>query len=94
MGPVGLALRKSDTKHKSYNMDMLVEDSRLEKKSVNIYEPVWINLADRPQPVEIVVNFVGKNQVRGYISEPKYKRSELAESAPPAVSKPRQLISR
>src|SRR5205823_3834143 len=94
VGPVGLALRKSDTKHKSYNMDMLVEDSRLEKKSVNIYEPVWINLADRPQPVEIVVNFVGKNQVRGYISEPKYKRSELAESAPPAAAKPRQLISR
>ena len=37
VGPVGLALRKSDTKHKSYNMDMLVEDNRLEKKNVNIY---------------------------------------------------------
>ena len=94
VGPVSLALRKSNTKHKNYNMDMLVEDNRLEKKNVNLYEPVWINLTDRPQPVEIIVNFIGKDQVRGYVSEPKYKRSELAESAPSPVSRPTQLTTR
>jgi len=94
VGPVSLALRKSNMKRKNYNMDMLVEDNRLEKKNVNLYEPVWINLTDRPQPVEIVVNFIGKDQIRGYVSEPKYKRSELAQGAPALVGKPMQLSTR
>ena len=94
IGPVSLALRKSDTKRKNFNVDMLVEDNRLAKKNVNLYEPVWINLADRPQPVEIVVNFIGKNEVKGYVSEPKYKRSDLAESVPSPVSGQTQLSNR
>jgi hypothetical protein len=94
VGPVALALRKSDAKRKSYNVGMLVEESQLEKKNVNLYEPVWINLTDRPQPVEIVVNFIGKNEVKGYVSEPKYKRSDLAESAPSTISRQAQLNNR
>jgi DNA repair exonuclease SbcCD ATPase subunit len=93
VGPVNLALRKSDAKRKNYTVDMLVEDNRLQKKNVNLYEPVWINLIDRPQPLEIVVNFVGKDEIRGYVSEPKYKRSELAESAPGPVSRQTPLNS-
>lgn len=94
IGPVSLALRKSDTKRKNFNVDMLVEDNKLAKKNVNLYEPVWINLTDRPQPVEIVVNFIGKNEVKGYVSEPKYKRSDLAESVPSPVPGQTQLSNR
>jgi hypothetical protein len=81
IGPVSLSLRKVNVKRKSYDLAMVVDDNQLQKKGVNLYEPVWIRLEDRPQPVELVVNKISKNQVEGYISEPKYKQSELGESA-------------
>jgi len=81
VGPMSLSLRKADTKHKRYNLEMVVDDVHLEKKNVNIFEPVYLTLSDRPQPVEVVVNHVGKNEVRGYVSQPKYKKSELVSDA-------------
>ena len=81
VGPVSLSLRKANTKRKNYDLAMFVNDNQLQKKSVNLYEPVWINLDDRPQPVELIVNQIDKDQIRGYISEPKYKKSELGDTA-------------
>ena len=63
---------------------MMVDDNQLQKKGVNLYEPVWINLADRPQPLELVVNEISKNEIKGYLSEPKYKKADLDASTPPA----------
>jgi flagellar basal body-associated protein FliL len=83
VGPITLSLRKVNLKHKSYNLAMMVDDSQLEKKNVNLYEPIWITFADRPQPLELVVNRVQKDLVLGYLSEPKYKKSELAATAAP-----------
>jgi hypothetical protein len=79
IGPVSLSLRKANVKRKSYDLNMLVDDNELRKKSVNLYETVWINLGDRPQPVELVVNQISKDRIQGYVSEPKYKKSELSE---------------
>ena len=81
VGPISVSLRKVDVKHKHYNLAMMVDDSQLDKKNVNLYEPIWITLSDRPQPVELVVNQIHKDQIQGYLSEPKYKKSELAASA-------------
>ena len=78
VGPLSLSLRKANTKHQFYDLAMIVDDATLQKKHINLFEPVWINLADRPQPVELVVNKVTKNEISGYVSEPKYKNSELA----------------
>lgn len=80
IGPVGLALRKADVKRKRYNLDMMVDDNKLEKKNVNLYEPVYITTPEWNQPVELVVNKVTKDRVAGYISVPKYKHSELAST--------------
>jgi hypothetical protein len=77
VGPVSLALRKADTKHKKYNLELIVDDMKLEKKNVSLYEPVYLTLSDRPQPMEVVVNQISKNEVRGYVSQPKYRKSEL-----------------
>ena len=81
VGPLSLALRKADTKHKRFNLELLVDDIKLEKKNVNLYEPFYVSMSDRPRPVEVVVNRITKDQVEGYISLPKYKKSELAENA-------------
>jgi hypothetical protein len=81
VGPMGISLRNSDVKHKRFDMTMQVDDNEFRKNGVNLYEPVWISLGDRAQPVELVVNKIGKNHIEGYVSEPKYKKSELQSSA-------------
>lgn len=84
VGPISLSLRKVDFKKKHYDLAMMVDDFQLQKKNVNLFEPVWITLSDRPQPVELVVNEIHKDLIKGYISEPKYKKSELAAANTPA----------
>jgi uncharacterized coiled-coil protein SlyX len=78
VGPLTLSLRKADTKHKSYDVAMIVDDNELQKKKVNLYEPIWIHTETDSQPVQIVVNRIDKDTVHGYISAPRYKPSELA----------------
>jgi len=56
---------------------MVVDDNQLTKKKINLYEPVWIHRTDDPQPVQIVVNKIGKDSIHGYVSAPKYRNSEL-----------------
>ena len=85
VGPVSLELRKVDYKHKSYDLSMLVEDFTLQKKKVNLYEPVWITLTDAQEPVQLIVNQIDKDKIAGYISAPKYRKSELARTASNAV---------
>jgi hypothetical protein len=105
-GPVTLSLRKADTKHKSFDLEMIVDDNELSKKKVNLYEPIWIHTENESQPVQVVVNRIEKNRVHGYVSAPKYRPSELAAtgggvvtpvaahpdttSANPATAKPPQ----
>ncbi len=86
VGPLTLSLRKADTKHKSYDLEMIVDDNRLTKKKVNLYEPIWIHTENDSQPVQVVVNRVERNLVHGYVSAPKYKPSELAASSTGAAT--------
>jgi uncharacterized coiled-coil protein SlyX len=82
VGPFSVSLRKVNFKRKSYDLAMIVDDNQLQKKSVNLYEPVWIRVGDHPQPAELVVNQITKTQIQGYISEPKYKQSAFSEKNP------------
>nr|WP_321472089.1 hypothetical protein [uncultured Paludibaculum sp.] len=84
VGPVSLSLRKANTKKNSFDLTMLVDDRQLQKKNVNMYEPVMVSLPDHIQPMELVINQVTKDQVKGYLSEPKYRKSEMAASGAPA----------
>ena len=81
VGPLSISLRKADTKHKHYNLAMIVDDNELQKKNVNLYEPIWVRSESGSESVQIVVNKIDKNFVHGYISAPKYKPSELAAAA-------------
>jgi hypothetical protein len=81
VGPVALSLRKSDTKHKSFDLQLIVDDNQLTKKKVNLYEPVWIHTENESQPVQVVANRIDKDHIHGYVSAPKYRPSELATAA-------------
>ena len=88
VGPVTLSLRKADTKHKNYDLEMIVDDNQMGKKKVNLYEPIWIHIENESQPVQIVVNRIEKNLIHGYVSAPKYKPSELATSGAAGTLRP------
>ena len=86
-GPVGISLRKANTKRQYADLQLLVEDQDLTQKHVNLYQPVMFYRPDSRQPVEVVINNISKDQVHGYVSSPKYRQSQLA-SMPSASAKP------
>ncbi|MGH9680666.1 MAG: hypothetical protein ACRD4Y_12010 [Candidatus Acidiferrales bacterium] len=83
-GPIQISLRKADSKHQSYDVMMLVDDHRLTKKKVDLYEPITLHESGEPQAVQIVVNQIDKNHIHGYVSAPKFTEAELTSSAAPA----------
>jgi len=71
VGDIELTLRKADTGRNRFTLDVLADDKRVEKKDRTINEPVQFYTSKAHQPYEIVVNQVGKNQVKGYLATPK-----------------------
>src|SRR5579864_2526727 len=86
-GPVGVRLRKANTKHEYADLEMLIDDFSVSKKHVNIYEPV-VFYSDRGVPVELVINSISKNHIHGYVSEPKYPGGKLDAVANSTASNP------
>lgn len=80
-GPISISLRKTDTKHEHYDLALVVDDNQLQKKNVDLYEPIWLNNSDDPQPLEIVVNKIDRNHVHGYVSSSKYTRAQLTPAS-------------
>jgi len=72
-GPVSIALRKADTKRKRYDVDLFIDDIKLEKRNVNLFEPIYIRTATHP--IELVVNEVSKDRVKGYVSVSKAQQA-------------------
>lgn len=85
-GPLTLSLRRTDTKHMNFDLNMVVDDNQLAKKHVNLYEPIWIHTENESQPVQVVVNRITKDIVHGYVSASKYKLSELATTSASSVN--------
>ncbi len=80
-GPVGIRLRKANTKHQYADLELMVDDAQLSKKHIDLLEPVVFYAAEGGRPVELVIQSITKNHIHGYVSEPKYRTSELAASA-------------
>ncbi len=77
-GPFELRLKKANDKHQYADMDLMVDDRNLSQKHINLYQPVMFYTPDSPQPVEVVINQIGKDHIHGYVSASKYRQSELA----------------
>lgn len=85
-GPVGISLRKANTKDMYADLKLMVDDAQLSKKHVNLFEPVFFYLGDDHRPVELVINSIHKNHIHGYISAPKYAATELSAASGDASS--------
>lgn len=81
VGPIEILLRKVDTKHFTYTIDVIVDDKHIEKKDKTLEEPVQFYAQGAHVPYEIVVYTITKNRVTGYLSTPK-------ETAPQTPSNP------
>jgi hypothetical protein len=68
-----LALLKADAKKHKYNVAILVDDNRLEKKDRATNEPIQFLVGRDHVRYEVVVNSVEKDRIRGYVSAPKDK---------------------
>jgi len=77
-GPVSLSLKKADPRHGFADLALIVDDRNLSQKHINLYQPAMFYEPDTMQPVEIVINEISKNHIHGYVSAPKYRKSELA----------------
>lgn len=73
VGPVQIALNKTDAKKSKYTMTVLADDRSIEKKDKTAGEPVqfYVKGSSHSAPYELVVFDVTKNQVTGYLSTPK-----------------------
>lgn len=80
-GPVGIRLKKANTKHSYADLELMVDDADLSKKHVNLYEPVTFYASENGRPVELVINNITKDHIHGYVATPKYKADELAAMA-------------
>jgi hypothetical protein len=71
VGEVSIILKKTDTKHSKYWLEVLAGDKKTEKKEKTVNEPVQFYLSRVRLPFEIVVNEVQKDYIVGYLSAPK-----------------------
>jgi len=70
---IKLSLAKADAKNHKFNIRILVDDNQLEKKDRHINEPLQFLVGKSRLRYEVVINWVKKDQVGGYLSAPKDK---------------------
>ena len=69
VGPISVGLWRTDSRHGLYDISVIVEGHRFDKKRVGLDEALAIKVGSAP-PMELVVNRVGRNEVSGYLSTP------------------------
>jgi hypothetical protein len=78
VGPISVSLRKASTKHSYCDLEVRLDDNQMSKKHVNLYEPVLFYQEGYSLPIEVVVNRIDKNRIKGYASKPKFAVSQAA----------------
>jgi hypothetical protein len=83
VGPIQMQLRKVDTRHYRFTLNVIADDKTIEKKDKTVGEPVQFYVRGARAPYEIVVFDLNKSQAKGYLSTPK-----SATAAPPSAPPP------
>jgi chromosome segregation ATPase len=80
---IRLVLTKTDAKKGKYSLQVLVDDSKLEKRDRTINEPVQFLVGRNRVRYEVVINWVQKDRAGGYLSIPKDKNLSAEHAAAP-----------
>jgi septal ring factor EnvC (AmiA/AmiB activator) len=70
---IRMILTRTDPKKGKYNLQIVVDDNRLEKKDRTVNEPVQFLVGRNHLRYEVVINWVQKEKAGGYLSIPKDK---------------------
>jgi archaellum component FlaC len=70
VGDISLLLKNTDPKKNKFTLQVQADDKLTEKKDRNINEPLQFYVSS--SLYELVVNTVGKDDISGYLSTPKY----------------------
>ena len=73
VGDVMVQLKKTDVKRQKYEVVINADDSAIQKKDRTANEPVTFLVGRDRARYELVVNYVDKDRIRGYVSSPKDK---------------------
>ena len=85
VGTVSLELKKADSKHSRFTLDIYADDMRYEKKNRNVNEPLQFYSGKDHGLFEIVINSIdNKNQITGYLSTPKTSPVPIGTSPQPS----------
>jgi hypothetical protein len=71
VGALTVELHATNTKKSQYGVTIFVDDQRHEKKGLTANEPLYFFESGAHAPLEFVVNEVGKDKIKGYLSVPK-----------------------
>jgi len=82
VGDVLVQLKKTDVKRQKYDVEINADDSSIARKDRTANEPVAFLVGRNRLRYELVVNFVDKDRIRGYMSTPKDR--VLSAEAPTA----------
>jgi len=75
---VTVELKGVNEKRNQFNLAMVVEDKRFEKKNRAANEPIFFYMTGTHIPEEIVINKIGKDTISGYVSVPKANQQATA----------------
>src|SRR5438132_6536818 len=73
IGDILLQLKKTDVKKQKFDVAINADDSSILKKDRTANEPITFLVGRDRLRYEIVVNYVDKDRIRGYLSTPKDK---------------------
>ena len=73
IGDILVQLRKADVKRQKFDIVIQADDIAITKKDRTANEPVTFLVGPERLRYELVVNYVDKNRIRGYLSTPKDK---------------------
>jgi len=65
VGAFVVELRGTNPAKKRFNVALIVDDSRIEKKNLPVDEPIFFHQGNDRRPLELVVNSVAKDKVTG-----------------------------
>ncbi len=68
---IALTLKNTNLKRQRYHVEIITNGRKINKKRVNVNEPIFFYTEGVKKPYEILVSRIGKKFVAGYLSVPK-----------------------
>src|SRR5262249_55269851 len=81
VGAIQVELKDTNLKKNQFTINVLSDDKIFEKKNRSVNEPIFFYTGGSRQPLELVINKVGKNTASGYLSMPKGGAATSAENS-------------